>query len=95
MDQSYKFFIHLYDIESGDIIAQADVIPRDWTYPTTWWEAGEVVSDEIQLTSVVPGQYQLAVGVYDPETGERLCAQDYGDLVVVSDSLILQEVTVP
>jgi hypothetical protein len=95
MDLSYKFFIHLYDIESGDIIAQADVIPRDWTYPTTWWEAGEVVSDEIQLASVVPGQYQLAVGVYDPKTGERLCVQDYGDLVVVSDSLILQKVTVP
>jgi len=74
MEASYKFFVHLYDAESGELMAQADVIPRNWTYPTTWWEAGEIVSDEISLSleGVPEGKYRLGVGVYHPDTGVRL-----------------------
>jgi hypothetical protein len=35
--KSYKFFIHLIDAASGELVAQADFVPRDWTYPTDWW----------------------------------------------------------
>jgi hypothetical protein len=74
----YKVFVHLFDPQTGAVLAQDDAVPRRWTYPTTWWEAGEVVSDEIPLSleKVPPGQYQLAVGVYDPEGGERLVVVD-------------------
>jgi len=74
MSQYYKFFAHLFTCDTSEVVAQADVVPRDWTYPTTWWEAGEVVSDVIplSLTGVPPGTYRLAVGVYDPKTGARL-----------------------
>ena len=74
METSFKFFVHLDDAESGEPVAQADVMPHDWGYPTTWWEAGEVVSDDITLSlgDVPPGRYRLWVGVYHPDTGERL-----------------------
>jgi hypothetical protein len=74
----YKVFVHLFDPGTGAVVAQDDAVPRRWTYPTTWWEAGEMVSDEIPLSlaEVPPGQYQLAVGVYDPESGERLLVVD-------------------
>jgi hypothetical protein len=74
MGVAYKFFVHLLHPETGELMAQADVMPRDWTYPTHWWEAGEVVSDEIRLglSKVPPGAYDVAIGVYDPETGVRL-----------------------
>jgi hypothetical protein len=74
LDVPYKFFVHLYDAESGEVVAQADVMPRDWSYPTTWWEEGEVVSDEISLPlqDVPPGTYRVGVGVYHPDTGDRL-----------------------
>ena len=74
MDESYKIFVHLYDAESGDLLAQKDAVPRDWNYPTNWWQAGEIVSDEAQLSidSLSPEDYKIAVGVYDPDTGERL-----------------------
>ena len=74
METSYKFFVHLDDAESGELVAQADVMPHDWGYPTSWWETGEVVSDEIALSlgDVPPGRYRLWVGVYHPDTGERL-----------------------
>ena len=70
----YKVFIHLYNTQSGDLVAQNDTVPRQWTYPTNWWEAGEVVSDEIvfDLSKMVPGRYRLAVGIYEPDTSVRL-----------------------
>jgi len=81
----YKVFVHLYDADRGDLMAQEDFVPRQWTYPTTWWEAGEVVSDEasFDITELPPGRYRLAVGVYAPDTGVRLAlpsGQDQLDL---------------
>ncbi len=74
MEARYKFFVHLYDPESKALAAQADVMSHNWTYPTTWWEAGEIVSDEIVLSleGVPEGRYQLGVGVYHSGTGVRL-----------------------
>jgi hypothetical protein len=74
----YKVFVHLLDPETGAIVAQHDAVPRDWTYPTNWWETGEVVSDKITLSmaDVPPGEYRLAVGMYEPEGGERLPISD-------------------
>jgi hypothetical protein len=70
----YKVFVHLYDADTGDLVAQHDQVPRAWTYPTNWWEAGEIVSDEVSLPleGVPAGDYRLSVGVYEPETGDRL-----------------------
>ena len=73
----FKFFVHLYDTQSGDLVTQYDTVPKEWTYPTNWWEAGEVVSDEITLPSdtIPAGVYRIAVGVYNPDTLERLPVQ--------------------
>ena len=74
MDVSYTMFVHVFDPATGEIVGQADVVPYGYTYPTAWWEAGEVVSDEVavSLEGVPPGTYGLAVGVYNADTGERL-----------------------
>lgn len=92
----YKVFVHLFDPQTQAVAAQDDAAPRRWTYPTTWWEVGEVVSDEIPLSleKVPSGRYHLAVGVYDPETGDRLPISG-ATLAVFSDALVLQEVIVP
>ncbi len=76
MDTSYKVFVHLIDLTTGDIVVQDDAVPRRWTYPTTRWERGEVVEDAITLPldGVPPGQYRVVVGLYDPATGKRLPA---------------------
>jgi hypothetical protein len=93
-DVSYKLFVHLYDTQSGVLAAQVDVIPRDWTYPTTLWEAGEVVSDALHLPlgEVPAGTYRLVVGAYGADTGERLPVRGAEP---PSDVLVLQEIVVP
>jgi len=71
---SYKVFVHVVD-DSGQLIAQDDSIPAAWTYPTSDWPAGELVSDFhwIRLPQMAAGKpYTLMVGLYDENTGARL-----------------------
>jgi hypothetical protein len=94
MDVSYTMFVHVIDPATNGIVTQADVVPYGFTYPTAWWEAGEVVSDEmvIPLGEVPAGQYGLAVGVYDANTGDRLAISGQSsELTVDLDRLILPD----
>jgi len=74
MDVAYKFFVHVFDPKTGEPVVQVDFMPRGWAYPTHWWEEGEFVSDEITLaiSDMPPGEYEVTMGVYDPDTGVRL-----------------------
>jgi hypothetical protein len=91
MSRSYKFFVHILNRDVDTIAAQADVIPRDWTYPTTWWEKGEIVSDEIRvpIDDLTPGEYRLIAGVYDSKTGTRLPTSE-GDHVVLDEAFSIK-----
>ncbi len=74
MDKDYTVFIHLADPQDH-IWGQKDNPPVDGFYPTTTWEAGEIVRDQYDLgisPDTPPGQYQIEVGMYLAETGERL-----------------------
>jgi hypothetical protein len=74
MDKEYTVFTHLIDGE-GNIRGQKDNPPVDGFYPTTLWEPGEIVRDQYDMTispEALPGEYQLEVGMYLVETGERL-----------------------
>ena len=94
MDRSYKVFVHLVDSSTGNVVVQDDSVPRRWTYPTHWWETGEVVEDLIELPmgSVPTGDYLLDVGVYDQDTGVRLDALSDSGEQYLGDSLLLTEV---
>jgi len=100
MDTRYKIFVHLLDSTTKALAAQDDAMPRRWAYPTTWWEAGEVVSDEIPipLAGVPAGQYDLTVGVYHPDTGERLPVSpplSGKGPELVDEAILLGELTIP
>ncbi len=92
-DTAYQFFVHMIDPTSEKLVTQADVMPYHWTYPTFWWEAGEIVSDEIALSlaDVPQGNYRLEIGVYDPDSGERLLLVSGRDHQQPADRLVLPE----
>jgi hypothetical protein len=78
MDQSYTVFTHLVDGESR-LWGQKDNPPVDGFYPTSQWEEGEIVRDQYDIDispDALPGEYQLEVGLYLAETGERLPVLD-------------------
>lgn len=70
----YTTFVHMRNA-AGDIIAQKDQPPLGGAYPTSLWERGEIIADEITIPSPaapVTGTYQIVVGMYDFQTGQRL-----------------------
>lgn len=73
-DRDYTVFVHVID-SAGRIRVQRDNQPRFGTYPTTYWERGELVEDEYTLAmpfDLPDGVYQILVGMYEPTTGVRL-----------------------
>ncbi len=71
---SYKIFIHLINETTGEFVTQKDYVPCEWQYPTEAWQAGEYVRDYIvfDLSDIPPGKYKVQVGMYRPESKERL-----------------------
>ena len=84
-------FAHLLDSQE-QIRGQADSPPRAGRYPTSVWDAGEVIVDlhTFALGPDLPaGEYHLAIGLYDPENGQRVevvdeAGQIVGDRVIIS-----------
>ncbi len=67
---SYRIYLHLLDAD-GKIITQSDGEPSGWTRPTTGWLPDEIVKD-IHPLQMGGGASELRIGLYDPQTGERL-----------------------
>jgi hypothetical protein len=72
--ENYHVFVHLLDAH-GDKIDQRDGQPVQWMRPTSSWQAGDVIIDHYGMLLPVDtfaGVYQIAVGLYDPVSGQRL-----------------------
>jgi hypothetical protein len=74
LPRDYTVFTHLVG-EDGTLRGQHDGPPVGGGYPTTLWAPGEVVGDEHELRldpNAPPIQHWLDVGLYLPDTGQRL-----------------------
>lgn len=89
--RDYKRFVHLFNPATEQVPVQDDAMPRAWTYPTSQWVAGEVVSETVTLplSGLAPGEYRLAVGWYDPATVTRLPATDAAGQPLPLDRAVL------
>lgn len=85
--QDYTHFVHLLNPATGQPIAQHDAMPRNNTYPTSQWLAGEVVADRLMvpLATVPAGVYPLSVGLYRGEMRLQLVGETGGDTAVVAE----------
>ncbi len=71
---SYHVFVH-YVNDDGEIVAQSDGEPAGWTRPFTGWLPGEYVVDRHTIAlpdSAANGSLVIRVGLYNPDTRERL-----------------------
>jgi hypothetical protein len=90
LDEDYRVFVHLRDPEQN-AYAQSDSAPRGGWYPTSLWDAGEVVDDLHRL--VLPAgpapPLSLVVGVVVPRLDERLPAWHSNGRRLQSDEVVL------
>jgi hypothetical protein len=94
LEQDYDVFVHLID-ESGNLAAQVDRQPLNGLTPTSSWQTGDLIRDPIELPTaaeLAPGEYEIKVGFYMRETGERL---PVSGAPAPDNALLLDTITVP
>jgi len=90
-DRAYTAFVHLLDA-SGAIVGYGDSEPGKGKYPTTGWLPGEYLADRHKVTvslGIAAGAYRLAVGLYDPSSGERLLLPDGADQQILDLPVVI------
>jgi hypothetical protein len=91
VERSYKVFCHVVSGD-GELVAQQDGVPLYGVRPTSSWRAGEVIEDSYEILlgdDLAPGEYELAVGMYDAETMERLAVHDASGERLADDRILL------
>jgi hypothetical protein len=91
--ENYHVFVHLLN-ERDEKVAQRDGQPVQWLRPTSTWQPGEEIYDNygIALPADLPvGRYTIAVGLYDPVTGQRLpVSAGPGDYAIRVGPVVMQ-----
>ncbi len=79
-------FVHALD-SAGRLVAQHDGIPAAGRAPTTIWAPGETILDRhgLFLPEGAPSTLLLYVGLYDPQTGQRLTTPDGQDKLLLGE----------
>ncbi len=93
---NYTVFVHVTTVDGSRRIAQADSEPVSGYGPTSAWEPGELVMDELVLRldeNVLPGQYSLLVGMYNTDTVRNLQVVQ-GGRVLPGNRIVLTDVVV-
>jgi len=86
-ENSLKIFVHMAGTMNPatdtPLWTQDDQYPQDERISTTSWS--EIFRDvyTLPLSGVVGGEYTLLVGLYDPQTGERVLLEDGADHAVI------------
>ena len=73
-EADYTVFAQMRDA-ANHIVAQKDGEPQQGAYPTSFWDAGEVVIDDRAIeipANALAGLYPIKIGLYRPEDGARL-----------------------
>jgi hypothetical protein len=71
LEQDHTIFVHLLDA-GGKLIGQADGPPYEGGYPLRDWRPGQIIADRRPIAAT--GLESIAVGIYDPDSGDRLPA---------------------
>jgi 4-amino-4-deoxy-L-arabinose transferase-like glycosyltransferase len=78
VDGPRRLFLHLVD-EQGRLAGQDDGLET----PSAYWQPGDTILRYHELEMPEGDSFEMRLGVYDPQTGERLNLDEGGDYVVL------------
>ena len=90
-DNLYTVFVHLETL-NGQVVTQIDSQPQGGGMPTASWATGQIITDTYPLqipANLLPGAYQIVVGMYNPLDGTHLIDTRTGKGEVVLDPPIV------
>lgn len=94
---AYTVFVHLIGPD-GQLVTQADSPPQAGRYPTNAWDSAEQVEDKHDLIlpdNLLPGEYQLMVGLYRPSDGQRLPVRRADGTEWANSAVVLRRYVIP
>lgn len=94
---NYTVFVHLLDAQSH-VLGQRDRTPANGNRPTSTWVASEVFVDRFRipvLDDIASGDYTLEIGMYDPNTMQRLAMVSSDGIRLDSDRLLIGNIRFP
>lgn len=92
----FTVFVQLVNPANHTIVAQGDSKPQSGFYPTPSWQPGETIIDQHNFPlsgDSPPGSYDILLGFYEVETGQRLQILDDAG-VFESDHVQLADIQV-
>jgi 4-amino-4-deoxy-L-arabinose transferase-like glycosyltransferase len=100
--EDYTVFVHLVGafnpVTQSPVWAQDDARPGRGSYPTTRWQAGEVIVDDYRLVlpaDVLGGEYQIEIGMYILKTGARVRLTDANGVPMENERVLLERISLP
>lgn len=90
----YTVFAQFLDAETNHRLAGVDTRPVNGQWPTSRWVRNEVVVDDYTIDlppDLGPGFYKVIVGLYQPQTGQRLRQPNGQDHWTLPFTLIREE----
>ncbi|MEM7532392.1 MAG: glycosyltransferase family 39 protein [Chloroflexota bacterium] len=95
IDEDYTVFVHVVgQDENGNpkLLAQNDRAPEGGFYPTSGWVVGALVEDvyTLILPEEIDGDIEIMVGLYRPDTGERLQLMDGTDVITLEKRAVFK-----
>jgi hypothetical protein len=96
IQSEYAVFCHLR-APNGEAVAQRDGPPLYGVRPTPGWRVGEVIEDSYEVfigEEVQPGEYELSIGMYDPDTMDRLPVYNTEGEMVPDGRIVIVPITV-
>ncbi len=98
----YTVFAHLIGPANPDtqtpIWSQDDTPPGRGAYPTSRWQAGEVIVDDYRLplpANLPRGTYQIEIGMYLTKTGARVPVSDANGTPMENDRVLFERIALP
>ncbi len=102
MDADYTVFVHLVGpanpATQSPVWTQDDAMPGHGAYPTSRWQAGEVIVDDYRLAlpaDMPRGEYGIEVGMYTVKTGARARVTDATGAPMENDRVLFEGITLP
>jgi hypothetical protein len=95
-DDNYFVFVHLLDA-AGQFVTNHDGMPMNGRFATRAWQPEITIQDSHPIAlppDLPPGRYQIAVGLYQQETGQRLPVWDAAGIEQANGSLPLTTIEV-
>jgi hypothetical protein len=97
LDNDYTTFVQLLNTQN-QLVTSWDSQPLAGQYPTSRWQPGEIVVDEVELPlqdKLLPDNYRLVAGMYDLATGWRLSATGADGQMLQDDMIPLVQMRQP